>query len=185
MPQHQLHRQQSSTSCQFEVFDPSEAHYFCCFGFCHSKTVGVLIFLFELIELLSSTVYLFLKSATYTTKEWQSTEVLILVGLTLIGIIALGISTALLFMGVCCEESTLVIPYMVRQIIMMTVLVITGFVKTKWVWHIIPIILVQVGLLVLSFGTYKYFADKEKFNRRNAISKLSQQSHRLSTIDLC
>ncbi|CAD5210972.1 unnamed protein product [Bursaphelenchus okinawaensis] len=199
MPQHQLHRQQSSTSCQFESFNPSEAHYFCCFGFCHSKTVGVLVFLFELIELISSAVFLFLKSASYNTKEWQSTEVLIIVGVTLVGLIALAISTALLFMGVCCEESTLVIPYMLRQVIMILLLVITGFIKMSWAWHIIPIVFVQMGLLVLSFGTYKYFADKEKFNsttenayasrnasqRTNNKAKLSQQSHRLSTIDLC
>lgn len=39
-----------------------------------------------------------------------------LVGVTLLGLLCLGISTALLCLGVCCEESSLIVPYIARQV---------------------------------------------------------------------
>ncbi|KAI6197004.1 hypothetical protein M3Y94_01174100 [Aphelenchoides besseyi] len=51
-----LKRQQSTISIYFEALSP---RYFCCFGLCHAKTIGVFIFLFELITVIGFAAFLF------------------------------------------------------------------------------------------------------------------------------
>lgn len=59
MAERRLRRQQSNVSLQF---DPLAPQYFCCYGIFHAKTIGLLIFLYELVILISTAVFLFLKS---------------------------------------------------------------------------------------------------------------------------
>lgn len=53
---------------------------------------------------------------SYTTGEWQSKEVLILVGLSLFALVLMAITTVFLFLGVIYEECFLILPYIIRQV---------------------------------------------------------------------
>jgi magnesium-transporting ATPase (P-type) len=144
-------------------FDKNATHYFCCFGLCHAKTVGVLLFYIELIELIGIAVFLFFHSAKYTTKEWQSAEVLIQVAVTLVYLVCLAITTALLFMGVCYEEGSFILPYLFRQALFAATCIISPFFRPSWGWHTVPLAFAQLALMYLAFGTYRYFSELKTF----------------------
>jgi hypothetical protein len=54
---------------------------------------------------------------SYSQEQWQSTPVLILVGISLICLVLLAASSILLFLGVVCyEDKLLILPYIIRQV---------------------------------------------------------------------
>jgi hypothetical protein len=75
-----------------------------------------MIFFYELIVLIITAAILFLKSGSYNTNEWQSPNVLILVGACLASLFLMAVTATLLFVGVCCDKSLLIIPYILRQV---------------------------------------------------------------------
>ncbi|KAI6184103.1 hypothetical protein M3Y97_00560500 [Aphelenchoides bicaudatus] len=183
MAERRLRRQHSSISVQF---DPTQSQYYCCFGACHAKTLGISIFFYELVILISSAAFLFLRSASYTTLEWQSQHVLILVGISLFSLLLLAITTAFLFMGICYESSSLIIPYIIRQIVYVCGITLACYFNSDWICIGVPFAIFQLVLLFLSLGTYKYLSDLQAYqykptsveNSTAFSSSISRISHR-------